>query len=89
MPRSRQPNLLRRTSRPRAPGGGSPSLSGFGDGSSRFGSPLDLWKVHRMRPEMLEVSYAEGTTGGLLRQVGYLDEHGDKPATDLRRNLPD
>jgi hypothetical protein len=42
-----------------------------------------------MRPEMLEVSYAEGATGRLLRQVVYLREDGDKPATDLRRSLPD
>jgi hypothetical protein len=61
-------------------------LSGFGDGSIGFGSPFDLSKVHWMRPEMVEVSYAEWATGRLLRQVVYLGEHGDKPATDVRRS---
>jgi bifunctional non-homologous end joining protein LigD len=60
-------------------------LSVFGDGSIGFGLPLDLSKVHWMRPEMVEVSYAELAKGRLLRQVVYPGEHGDKPATDLRR----
>jgi bifunctional non-homologous end joining protein LigD len=45
---------------------------------SRFGSPLNLSKVHRVCPEMVEVSYAEWAPDRILRQVVYLGEHGDK-----------
>jgi DNA ligase D-like protein (predicted ligase) len=56
---------------------------------SRFGSPLELSRVHWVRPEMVvEVSYVEWTPDGLLRQVVYLGEREDKPAIDVRRDPP-
>jgi DNA ligase D-like protein (predicted ligase) len=55
----------------------------------RFGSSLVLSRVHWVRPEMVvEVSYAEWTPDGLLRHVVYLGEREDKPAIDVRRDLP-
>jgi bifunctional non-homologous end joining protein LigD len=57
--------------------------------SRRFGSPLQLSKVHWVRPEMVvEVSYAEWTPNGLLRHVVYLGEREDKPAIEVRRDRP-
>ena len=57
--------------------------------SSRFGSPLQLSKVHWVRPEMVvEVSYAEWTPDGLLRHVVYLAEREDKAAIDVRKDRP-
>jgi bifunctional non-homologous end joining protein LigD len=42
-----------------------------------------------MRPEMVvEVSYAERTSDGLLRHVVYLGEREDKLATEVRRTPP-
>jgi len=56
---------------------------------SRFGSPLVLSRVHWVRPEMVvEVSYVEWTPDGLLRHVVYLGEREDKPAIEVRRDLP-
>jgi bifunctional non-homologous end joining protein LigD len=56
---------------------------------SRFGSPLQLLRVHWVRPEMVvEVSYAEWTPDGLLRHVVYLGEREDKPAIDVRQDRP-
>jgi bifunctional non-homologous end joining protein LigD len=53
---------------------------------SRFGTPLVSSRVHWARPEMVvEVSYLTWTEDGLLRQVVYLGELEDKPATDVRR----
>jgi bifunctional non-homologous end joining protein LigD len=53
---------------------------------SRFGSPLVLSRVHWVRPEMVvEVSYAEWTSDGLLRHVVSLGEREDKPAVKVRR----
>jgi bifunctional non-homologous end joining protein LigD len=55
----------------------------------RFGSPLVLSRVHWVRPEMVvEVSYVEWTPDGLLRHVVYLGEREDKPAMEVRRELP-
>jgi ATP-dependent DNA ligase len=40
---------------------------------SRFGSPLELSRVHWVRPEMVvEVAYFTWTEDNLLRQVSYL-----------------
>jgi ATP-dependent DNA ligase len=56
---------------------------------SRFGGPLQLSRVHWVRPEMVvEVSFAEWTPDGLLRHVVYLGEREDKPAIDVRRDRP-
>jgi DNA ligase D-like protein (predicted ligase) len=57
--------------------------------TSRFGSPLVLSRVHWVRPEMvIEVSYMNWTDDGLLRHVVYQGERRDKPAADVRRELP-
>jgi ATP-dependent DNA ligase len=56
---------------------------------TRFGSPLVLSRVHWVRPEMVvEVSYVERTTDGLLRHVVYLGEREDKLVTEVRRSRP-
>jgi ATP-dependent DNA ligase len=56
---------------------------------SRFGSPLQLSRVHWLRPEMVvEVSFVEWTPDGLLRHVVYLGEREDKPARDVSRSRP-
>ena len=53
---------------------------------SRFGSPLQLSRVHWVRPEMVvEVSFVEWTPNGLLRHVVYLGEREDKPVIDVRQ----
>lgn len=53
----------------------------------RFGSPLQLSRVHWVRPEMVvEVSFAEWTPDGLLRHVVYLGEREDKPAREVVRD---
>ncbi len=57
--------------------------------SGRFGSPLVLSGAHWVRPEMVvEVSFIEWTSDGLLRHVVYLGEREDEPATEVRRRLP-
>src|SRR4051794_7320702 len=56
---------------------------------SRFGSPLQLSRVHWVPPEMIvEVSFVEWTPDGLLRHVVYLGEREDKPAIEVRRDRP-
>jgi bifunctional non-homologous end joining protein LigD len=53
---------------------------------NRFGSPLQLSKVHWVRPEVVvEVTYLIWTDDGLLRQVSYQGQREDKPAKDVRR----
>ena len=53
---------------------------------SRFGSPLQLSKVHWVRPELVvEVTYLTGTEDNLLRQVSY---QGHKPARTVVRFIP-
>ena len=48
---------------------------------SRFGSPLELSRVHWVRPEMVvEVTYLTWTEDNLLRQVSYQGQREDKPA---------
>jgi hypothetical protein len=55
--------------------------------NSRFGSPLVLSRIHRVRPKMVvEVSYAEWTPDGLFRHPVYLGERQDKLASDVRRD---
>jgi bifunctional non-homologous end joining protein LigD len=58
-------------------------------GTSRFGSPLVLWRVHWVRPELVaEVTYLESTDDGLLRHVVYRGLREDKPAAQVRRDPP-
>jgi bifunctional non-homologous end joining protein LigD len=57
--------------------------------STRFGSPLVLSRVHRVRPELVaEVKFLTWTEDNLLRQVVYEGLREDKPATEVRRDVP-
>ena len=57
---------------------------------TRFGTPLELSRVHWMRPEMVvEVTYLTWTEGGLLRAVSYQGQREDKPAKQVVRSSPD
>jgi bifunctional non-homologous end joining protein LigD len=54
--------------------------------TSHFGSPLELSRVHWVRPELVvEVKFLAWTDQGLLRQVIYEGVREDKPASDVRR----
>jgi len=56
---------------------------------SRFGSPLQLSKVHWVRPEVVvEVTYLTWTEDNLLRQVSYQAQREDKPARQVVRMVP-
>ena len=56
---------------------------------SRFGSPLQLSKVHWVRPEVVvEVTYLTWTEDSLLRQVSYQRQREDKPAKQVVRPVP-
>ena len=56
---------------------------------SRFGSPLQLSKVHWVRPEIVvEVTYLTWTEDNLLRQVSYQGQREDKPARLIVRPIP-
>ena len=57
--------------------------------NSRFGSPLELSRVHWVRPELVvEVKFLAWTGDNLLRQVVYEGLREDKPAADVRREVP-
>jgi bifunctional non-homologous end joining protein LigD len=57
--------------------------------NSRFGSPLELNRVHWVRSELVvEVKYLAWTGDNLLRQVVYEGLREDKPAADVRRDAP-
>jgi DNA ligase D-like protein (predicted ligase) len=57
--------------------------------ATRFGSPLELSRVHWLKPELVcEVSFLTWTADGLLRQVSYQGLRTDKPAKDVRRPRP-
>jgi ATP dependent DNA ligase C terminal region len=52
-------------------------------------SPLVLSRVHWVRPELVaEVKYLTWTEDNLLRQVIYEGLREDKPAAEVRRDLP-
>ena len=56
---------------------------------SRFGSPLVLSRVHWVRPELVaEVKFLTWTEDNLLRQVVYQGLREDKPAREVRREVP-
>ena len=56
---------------------------------TRFGSPLELSRVHWVRPEMVvEVTYLTWTEDNLLRQVSYQGRREDKPAGRVVRPIP-
>jgi bifunctional non-homologous end joining protein LigD len=57
--------------------------------TGRFGSPLELSRVHWVRPELVvEVNYLTWTLDNLLRQVAYVGLRKDKPARDVQRPVP-
>ena len=57
--------------------------------STRFGSPLVLGRVHWVQPELVaEVKFLTWTEDNLLRQVVYEGLREDKPATEVRRDVP-
>ncbi len=57
--------------------------------TSRFGSPLVLSRVHWVRPELVAgVKFLTWTDDNLLRQVVYEGLRGDKPAAEVRRDVP-
>jgi ATP-dependent DNA ligase len=54
--------------------------------STRFGSPLDLSRVHWVEPKLVaEITYLTWTADGLLRHTVYVGLRADKPAMDVRR----
>jgi bifunctional non-homologous end joining protein LigD len=56
---------------------------------SRFGSPLVLSRMHWVRPELVaEVKFLAWTEDNLLRQVVYEGLREDKPASEVRREMP-
>lgn len=56
---------------------------------SRFGSPLQLSKVHWVKPELVvEVTYLTWTEDNLLRQVSYQGQREDKAARQVVRAIP-
>jgi ATP-dependent DNA ligase len=57
--------------------------------STRFGSPLVLSRVNWVRPELVaEVKFLTWTEDNLLRQVVYEGLREDKPAAEVRREVP-
>jgi bifunctional non-homologous end joining protein LigD len=56
---------------------------------SRFGRPLELRKVHWVRPELVaEVTFLTWAADGLLRQVSYQGLREDKRAKEVWRERP-
>lgn len=56
---------------------------------SRFGSPLELSRVHWLRPEaVVEVTFSTWTADGLIRQSSYQGQRHDKAAEDVLRPAP-
>jgi ATP-dependent DNA ligase len=54
-----------------------------------FGSPLVLSRVHSVKPQLVaETTYLSWTEDGLLRQTVYVGLRSDKPAAEVRRELP-
>jgi DNA ligase D-like protein (predicted ligase) len=56
---------------------------------SRFGGTLSLSKVHWVQPKLVaEVTYSTWTDDGLLRHAVFVGLREDKPAKDVRREVP-
>jgi ATP-dependent DNA ligase len=56
---------------------------------TRFGSRLELSRVHWVRPVLVvEVTFSTWTAEGLLRQVVYQGLRDDKPASEVRLERP-
>jgi bifunctional non-homologous end joining protein LigD len=57
--------------------------------AGRFGEPLELRRVHWVRPELVAaVEYLTWTDGGTLRAVTYQGLREDKPARAVVREAP-
>jgi len=57
--------------------------------TSHFGAPLQLSRVHWVRPELVvAVKYLTWTEQGLLRQVIYQGIREDKPPREVRCPWP-
>jgi ATP-dependent DNA ligase len=57
--------------------------------ASRFGSPLELSRVHWTKPEMVvEITYLTWTEDGLLRHTVHQGVREDKPAREVVRRRP-
>jgi bifunctional non-homologous end joining protein LigD len=55
------------------------------NGDSRFGRPLELRKVHWVKPKLVvEVTFLTWTGDGLLRQVAYQGLREDKNPKEVR-----
>jgi len=56
---------------------------------SHFGSPLELSRVHCVRPQIVvEVTCLTWTEDNQLRQVSYQGQRADKPARQVVRSIP-
>jgi ATP-dependent DNA ligase len=56
---------------------------------SHFGSPLELSRVHWVRPQVVvEVTCLTWTEDNQLRQVSYQGQREDKPARQVVRSIP-
>jgi bifunctional non-homologous end joining protein LigD len=64
------------------------TLQPWADDFSRFGSPLAFTRVHWVRPELVAVKFLTWTEDNLLRQVVYEGLREDKPASEVRREMP-
>jgi ATP-dependent DNA ligase len=57
--------------------------------STRFGSPLVLFRVHWAEPKLVaKITFLTWTTDNLLRHTVYVGLREDKPADDVRREAP-
>jgi ATP-dependent DNA ligase len=54
--------------------------------TTRFGSPLEVSRVHWVVTKLVaEITYLTWTADGLLRQTVYVGLREDKPAEQVRR----
>lgn len=57
--------------------------------TSRFGQPLNLARVHWLKPELVcEVKFLGWTADAQLREVIFVGLREDKPAREIRRPVP-
>jgi bifunctional non-homologous end joining protein LigD len=55
---------------------------------TRFGSPLELSRIHWVEPQLVaEITYLTWTADGLLRQTVYVGLRSDKPAAQVRKEV--
>jgi ATP-dependent DNA ligase len=56
---------------------------------NRFGRPLELARVHWLRPELVaEITYLSWPDDGLLRHTVFVGLRENKPAREVRREAP-